>query len=40
VEWVLHPAKVVGVSVGSLRDGKISSNRDYWNGAAFQIPNA
>jgi SnoaL-like domain len=39
VEWVLRPAGVPGISVGTLRDGKISTNRDYWNGARFQIPN-
>ena len=39
VEWVLRPAGIPGISVGTLRDAKISTNRDYWNGAKFQIPN-
>ena len=34
-----HPIDVPGVSVGRLRDGKICSNRDYWNGAAYKVPN-
>ena len=39
VEWVMQPMNVRGVSIGTLRDGKISTQRDYWNGAAFQVPN-
>jgi ketosteroid isomerase-like protein len=39
VEWVMHPMNVRGVSIGKLRDGKISEQRDYWNGAAFAVPN-
>jgi hypothetical protein len=34
VEWVIQPLGLRGVSVGTLHDGKISTNRDYWNGAA------
>jgi hypothetical protein len=36
VEWVMQPMGVRGASVGTLRDGLIASNRDYWNGALFQ----
>jgi ketosteroid isomerase-like protein len=39
IEWIMQPMGVVGVSVGSLRDGKIAANRDYWNGAAYKVPN-
>lgn len=39
IEWVMQPMGVVGVSYGKLRDGKICENRDYWNGAAFKVPN-
>lgn len=39
IEWVMQPMNVRGVSVGKLRDGKIAANRDYWNGAAFAVPN-
>jgi hypothetical protein len=35
----MHPMGVRGVSVGTLQDGRIRSNRDYWNGAAYQVPN-
>ena len=40
IEWVMQPMNVRGVSVGKLRDGKICENRDYWNGAAYTIPNS
>jgi SnoaL-like domain len=39
IEWIMHPMGVVGVSIGSLRAGKICANRDYWNGAKYQVPN-
>lgn len=31
VEWVMHPVGLRGVAVGTLRDGRVLSNRDYWN---------
>ncbi len=34
-EWVMEPLGVRGVSVGTLREGKISSDRDYWNAAVL-----
>jgi hypothetical protein len=39
VEWVMHARgkDIRGASVGVLRDGKIASNHDYWNGALFQV---
>ena len=39
IEWIMQPMGVRGVSIGKLRDGKISENRDYWNGAAYKVPN-
>lgn len=39
IEWVMQPMNVRGVSIGKLRDGKITENRDYWNGAAYTVPN-
>ena len=39
VEWVMQPMNVRGVSIGKLRDGKIAEQRDYWDGAAFKVPN-
>ena len=39
MEWVMHPMGIRGISVGRLRDGKICENRDYWNGAAYTVPN-
>jgi hypothetical protein len=38
LEWVLQPFGMKGASIGTLRDGKITSQRDYWNAAA--IPRA
>ena len=34
-EWVMQPMGLRGVSYGTLREGRITSNRDYWNGAAL-----
>lgn len=31
VEWIMQPHGIPGVSVGTLRDGKIVTNNDYWN---------
>lgn len=31
VEWIMQPIGLRGASVGSLRDGRISANRDYWS---------
>jgi hypothetical protein len=36
VERVVQPMGLRGSSAGTPRDGRISSNRDYRNGAAFQ----
>lgn len=33
VEWVMQPAGLRGSSAGTVRDGKIAANRDYWNAA-------
>ncbi|MBM7369220.1 nuclear transport factor 2 family protein [Gordonia hydrophobica] len=37
-EWIMQPQGLRGSSVGTLVDGKISSNRDYWDGATFKLP--
>ena len=39
VEWIMHARgkAIRGASTGKLRDGKIESNHDYWNGALFQV---
>ncbi|MCW2525878.1 MAG: SnoaL-like domain protein [Pseudonocardiales bacterium] len=39
VEWIMHvnDVHVRGASVGTLRDGKIAVNHDYWNGALFKV---
>lgn len=39
IEWIMQPMNVRGASVGRLRDGKIAVHRDYWNGAAYKVPN-
>jgi ketosteroid isomerase-like protein len=39
VEWIMQPMNVRGVSIGKFSDGKIAEQRDYWNGAAFTVPN-
>jgi ketosteroid isomerase-like protein len=35
-EWIWQPMGIPGVSVGTLRDGKIATNHDYWNRAALK----
>ena len=37
IEWIMQPMGVRGVSVGTRRDGRISANRDYWDGKKFTI---
>jgi ketosteroid isomerase-like protein len=39
IEWIMQPMAVRGVSIGTLRDGKIATNRDYWNGATYKVAN-
>lgn len=31
VEWIMQPHGIPGVSVGTRRDGKIITNKDYWS---------
>jgi len=38
IEWLFQPMGIPGVSVGTLRDGKITMNHDYWNRAALKRP--
>ncbi|GAA4667239.1 nuclear transport factor 2 family protein [Gordonia humi] len=35
-EWIMRPAGLRGSSVGTIRDGRITSNRDYWNAASVR----
>jgi uncharacterized protein (TIGR02246 family) len=35
-EWIWQPRNIPGVSVGTLRDGKIAVNHDYWNKALLK----
>jgi ketosteroid isomerase-like protein len=37
-EWLMAPLDTRGVSVGTLRDGKVASNRDYWNTGSLRRP--
>jgi ketosteroid isomerase-like protein len=39
MEWIMQPMNVRGVSIGKLQDGKISEQRDYWDGRKFTVPN-
>ena len=39
VEWIMHPMGIRGVSIGTMNEvGKITAQRDYWNGALFSLP--
>lgn len=31
VEWVMQPAGLHGASVGTVRNGKVLTNRDFWD---------
>lgn len=35
-EWVMQPAGLHGASVGTLRDGKVATNRDFWDASALK----
>lgn len=37
-EWIMQPMGVHGASVGTLRDGKIATNRDYWSRNHLKLP--
>lgn len=37
LEWVMEPMGVRGLSIGTLRDGRIAAQRDYWNGRVFSV---
>jgi ketosteroid isomerase-like protein len=30
-EWVMRPAGLHGASVGTVRNGKVATNRDFWD---------
>lgn len=36
-EWIMQPAGLRGSSIGTIRDGKIAANRDYWNAASSNV---
>ena len=38
MSWVMQPIGLRGASIGLLRDGKISEQRDYWDGTFFEAP--
>ncbi|QEN16450.1 nuclear transport factor 2 family protein [Mycolicibacterium sp. ELW1] len=31
VEWVMQPAGLHGASIGTVRNGKVATNRDFWD---------
>jgi ketosteroid isomerase-like protein len=35
-EWIMRPAGVHGASVGTLRNGKVIANRDFWDASALK----
>ena len=37
IEWIMQPVALRGCSIGTMRDGKISSQQDYWNGKVFDL---
>lgn len=38
MRWRMQPGDVPGASFGTLRDGRITAHRDYWDGRRAQIP--
>ena len=30
-EWIMHPIRIRGTSMGTRRDGRVCAQRDYWN---------
>lgn len=34
VEWVMQPAGLRGASIGTVRNGKVATNRDFWDASA------
>jgi ketosteroid isomerase-like protein len=35
-EWVMQPAGLHGASVGTVRNGKVATNRDFWDASPTQ----
>jgi ketosteroid isomerase-like protein len=35
-EWVMQPAGLRGASVGTVRDGKVATNRDFWGASPLK----
>ncbi|MDV3124586.1 nuclear transport factor 2 family protein [Mycobacterium sp. 21AC1] len=35
-EWVMQPAGLHGASVGTVRNGKIATNRDFWDASTMK----
>ena len=35
-EWVMQPAGLHGASVGTVRDGKLATNRDFWDASPMK----
>jgi hypothetical protein len=36
-EWVMKPMGLRGVSIGSLREGKFATQRDYWDARTLDL---
>jgi hypothetical protein len=36
VEWVMQPAGLHGASVGTVRNGKVATNRDFWDASPMK----
>jgi ketosteroid isomerase-like protein len=35
-EWVMHPAGLHGASIGTVRNGKVVANRDFWDASPMK----
>ena len=35
-EWVMQPAGLRGASVGTVRSGKVTANRDFWDASPIK----
>ena len=36
VEWIMQPAGLHGASIGTVRNGKVATNRDFWDALALK----
>jgi ketosteroid isomerase-like protein len=35
-EWVMRPAGLHGASIGTVRNGKVATNRDFWDASPLK----